>query len=134
MPFAPFHFGWEPESFYRQWASFELDADDLEELRGPALMRLAPQSRYAPALLDRIRSVLKDPAYVDRIVRHYQMFRDAIESGAGPKRKISMGWSDEKRKQRCRERKRAQRKRRSEPSARDDDNSSPERHTRQWHP
>lgn len=109
-PLATISFGWEDDTFYRDWASFDLTDEDLEEVRGPGLMRGASQSPYAPALLERIRTVLEDEAYVDRLVRHYQMFREAVASGAGARDRLGMSWSDEKRKQRRRERKKARRK------------------------
>ena len=76
---ATISFGWESKAFYRLWASFALPEDDLAELRGPALVRLARQSDYAPALLDHFKVVLEDKAYVARIVRHYKMFRAAVD-------------------------------------------------------
>jgi hypothetical protein len=109
-PLATISFGWEDDSFYRDWASFDLSDEDLDELRGPGLMRLVPQSHYAPALLERIRPLLEDKAYVDRLIRHYEMFREAIESGAGGRRKLGMSWTEEKRNQRRRERKKARKK------------------------
>jgi len=83
QPRATISWGWEPVRFYRDWASFPLDAADLEELRGPALVRMASQSEEAPELLDRFRMLLEDEAYAARIVRHYRMFRDEVEAGRG---------------------------------------------------
>ena len=59
------------------------------------------------ALLERILSVLEDEACVDRLVRHYEMYRRAIDSGACERPKHGMSWSDEKQKQRRQERKKA---------------------------
>jgi hypothetical protein len=73
--------GWESKDFYRGRHSFELTASDLAELTGPALASGQPQSELAPALLDFVRDVLlKDPAYVERIKRHYRMFREKIDN------------------------------------------------------
>lgn len=80
-PLAVISFGWEKESFYRDWASFPLSKEDLAELKGPALARLSPQSQYAPVLLQHFKTLLDDADYRARIVRHYQMFREAIDGG-----------------------------------------------------
>jgi len=43
------------------------------------LNSLSPQSRLAPTLLQLAGDVLlTDPAYVERIKRHYQLFREKI--------------------------------------------------------
>ena len=78
-PLATISFGWEDKAFYRNWASFPLSRKDLNELKGPALVSTVSQSKYAPALLRQFKTLIQNDAYVARIVRHYQMFRDAIE-------------------------------------------------------
>ncbi|MEZ4338092.1 MAG: hypothetical protein R3B82_15845 [Sandaracinaceae bacterium] len=80
-PVATLSWGWEPDAFYREWAGFALSKEDLDELRGPALVRLAPQGPDAEARLADFRMLLEDESYASRIVRHYRMFRDGIESG-----------------------------------------------------
>lgn len=80
---ANISYGWEPDSFYRKWAGFPLDQDDLEELRGPGLMRLNAQSEQADEMLSRFRDLLEDDAYRERIVRHYRMFREVVDAGRG---------------------------------------------------
>lgn len=75
---ATISYGWEKESFYRAWASFPLSKEDLEELKGPGLVRFAQQSQHAPALLQYFKMLVNDAAYRERIVRHYQLFRDAV--------------------------------------------------------
>lgn len=79
QPRATLSWGWEPDAFYRTWASFPLDAEDLEELRGPALVRLAPQSEESEAILAHFRTLLTDDAYVQRLIRHYRLFRQAAD-------------------------------------------------------
>jgi hypothetical protein len=59
------------------------DPHIISELKGPALNLGSPQSDLAPALLDLVRNVLlRDNAYIDRIKRHYSMFRAKID-GSG---------------------------------------------------
>jgi len=79
QPRATLSWGWEPDAFYRNWASFPLDAEDLEELRGPALVRLAPQSEESDAILAHFRTLLADDAYAQRLIRHYRLFRRAVD-------------------------------------------------------
>ena len=74
--------GWEDESFYRKWShDDDLPSEQLEALKGPCLNMGSPETELAPALLDFVRNVLlTDPAYVERIKRHYRMFREKIET------------------------------------------------------
>jgi hypothetical protein len=81
---AAISYGWEDASFYRKWASFPLSKEDLHELKGPALLRLQPQSEYAPILLEHFEMMLRDQAYAKRIERHYEMYRRAIDEQAAP--------------------------------------------------
>jgi len=47
---------------------------------GPALNVGSPQSSLAPALLNFVREVLlRDEAYLERIKRHYHLFRAKID-------------------------------------------------------
>jgi hypothetical protein len=106
---ATISWGWEPDGFYRAWAGFPLSADDLEELRGPGLMRLNPQSSRAQEMLVLCRSLLADAAYRERIVRHYRLFRELIDGGqsAAPARprEMPVRWRGTSRKRRRAERK-----------------------------
>ena len=77
---ATVSFGWEPASFYRKWASFPLSEEDLGELKGPGLLRMAPQSAYAKELLPLVRAALCSELYVERLVRHYAMYREVIDA------------------------------------------------------
>jgi hypothetical protein len=105
-PLATITFGWEPRSFYRKWASFPLSDEDLRELTGPALMRLAPQSDRAEEMLGYARLLLSDAGYVERVVRHYGMFREMVDRGAGAKGSVSggriRGWRSPSKKRRPR--------------------------------
>ena len=81
---AVISWGWESKDFYRRWCkNFTPTAKEVADMKGPSLAALSEQSKHAPALLEFVRDVLlKDPAYVERIKRHYQMFRDKIEKPA----------------------------------------------------
>jgi len=77
---AVISWGWEKSEFYGKWLPHSTPADILA-LKGPSLNELSPQSKYAPAILDLVRDILlQDVNFVERIKRHYRMFRDAIDS------------------------------------------------------
>ena len=72
-------YGWEPVSFYREWFKGD-DIFDLVEIKGPALNSGSPQSIHAPAILELVRDVLlRDGDYIERLKRHYRMFKARIE-------------------------------------------------------
>jgi hypothetical protein len=75
-------YGWEGDQFYRDWARHPLNAEDLLDLKGPAFPRLQPQSARSEEMLAHFKDLLKDPAYVARIKRHYAMFRADIDSSS----------------------------------------------------
>jgi hypothetical protein len=73
---ATIGYGWESVEFYEKWG---LAGSDPADMKGPYLDPLNPQSRYSPALLDLFRLLIQSPDYVQRLKRHYQMFRDSVE-------------------------------------------------------
>jgi hypothetical protein len=73
--------GWEDEAYYKRWLGMN-DPEMAVEMRGPCLNLGSPQSKIAPALLELARThLLADPAYVDRIKRHYALFRAKVDGG-----------------------------------------------------
>ncbi len=82
-PKTTISWGWEPDAFYRKWAGFPLSKADLDELRGPGLVRLARHDDDAEELLGQFRMLIADQSYAARIVRHYQMVREQVEAGRG---------------------------------------------------
>lgn len=74
-------YGWETKAFYAKWMS-NPDLASLLELQGPILNPGSPQSSLAPAILRLTEEVLlTDPAYLERIKRHYGLFRQKIDGG-----------------------------------------------------
>jgi hypothetical protein len=72
-------FGWESREFYRKWFRMD-DPQVIRELQGPILNNGSPQSKYAPAFLQLVKDVvLSDPAYIERLKRHYQMFKEKVD-------------------------------------------------------
>ena len=79
--------GWEPLTFYRRWGNFPKTAKEAKDMKGPALALMNEQSALAPALLELAKAVLlSSPEYVERVKRHYTLFREKIE---GRKREAS---------------------------------------------
>lgn len=76
-PDAVIAYGWESEEFYKKWLGNT--PVDVKELQGPVLNFGSPQSRLAPVLLQQVTLILEDPKYVERLQRHYAMFRATID-------------------------------------------------------
>jgi len=75
-------YGWESKEFYAKWFGDNAPAI-LRELQGPVLNSASPQSPLAPALLKHTAYILQDQHYVERLKRHYKMYKTAIDSEAG---------------------------------------------------
>lgn len=72
-------YGWEDRAFYARWFG-QNDPDIIRELQGPILNTSSHQSELAPALLNLVRNtLLKDPAYIERLKRHYWMFKEKVD-------------------------------------------------------
>ena len=110
-PQAVIAWGWEPPAFYAKWLKDD-DPEDISALKGPILNSLSPQTELAPALLDLARNVLlRDEAYVERIKRHYWLFRARIDSRPASRPKSGDRRRNKRRKRR-REKARSKRQRR----------------------
>jgi hypothetical protein len=72
---ATISYGWESSDFYKEWSA----ASDPIEMEGPSLDSFNAQTKYSSALLDLFRFVLQSTDYVERLKRHYRMFRDSVE-------------------------------------------------------
>lgn len=88
QPLAVIAYGWENKEFYANWMG-DSNPSLLKELQGPSLNSASPQSRYAPALLKLVEFVLGDETYVERLKRHYKMFKAYIKDNIG-KEEVSM--------------------------------------------
>ena len=74
---AVINYGWESVEFYQKWAG--APASDRLGWQGPELDPLSEQGPYAPALLNLFKWVLESPGYVQRLKKHYQLFRTAVD-------------------------------------------------------
>ena len=72
---AAINYGWESVAFYAKMVGLEM----APEAQGPILDPLNDQSPSAPALQEIFRDViLDDTAYVERLKRHYAMFKKRV--------------------------------------------------------
>jgi hypothetical protein len=86
---AVISYGWESRAFYAQWFGSD-DPEIIDDLKGPALAIGHVQSEMAPQILDLVTNlVLSDQAYIDRLKRHYQMFKASLPSPAPHSRRPS---------------------------------------------
>jgi hypothetical protein len=75
---ASISYGWESIEFYEKWTGNRKDA--LEAM-GPYLDPLNQQSVYAPVFLSLfIQYVLPDLDYIERLKRHYQLFKSVLKN------------------------------------------------------
>ena len=90
-PVAFISFGWESLDFYASWHTggsvtifSELDPIDqssIKYMHGAHLNPMSPQSEIAQSVLDMIDTiVLSDKDYVDRLKRHYKLFRAKVDN------------------------------------------------------
>ncbi len=72
---ATINYGWESLEFYEQWIR---DKETARECYGAALDPLNPQTKYSDTLLRLFNQILQDEAYVERLKRHYQLFKSDL--------------------------------------------------------
>lgn len=77
---ATISYGWESLDFYRKWCG---TGSNPIHIKGPYLDPFNPQSQYSPALLNLFRFLVQSPDYVERLERHYRMFRQSIDTEPG---------------------------------------------------
>jgi hypothetical protein len=87
---AVINYGWEDAAFYERWLRMS-EPEDIQELMGPSLNLTSPQADTAPALLDLFRdTLLKDEAYIERVKRHYFLFRSRVNGSVSPPTRRAM--------------------------------------------
>lgn len=74
---AAINYGWESVEFYQRWAG--APAWDRYHWKGPFLDPMSEQTPYAPALLNLFKFILRSPGYAERLKKHYQLFRAAVD-------------------------------------------------------
>lgn len=78
---ATINYGWESLEFYEKWMR---DKDTARECYGATLDPLNPQTEYSDALLQLFNHVLQDKVYVERLKRHYQLFKSDLQKKRQP--------------------------------------------------
>ena len=83
-PVAVIAYGWESDDFYARWYNRgkpgPIEPETLADLKGPCLNWMSPQSQYANEVLRVVAGdTLRDKAYVDRLKRHYALFKKKLE-------------------------------------------------------
>lgn len=77
-------YGWESAKFYRTWYK-QGTSEEIAMLQGPELNVGSPQGRHADALLELfIDLLLPQSDYIDRIKRHYRLFRSTVDRPQNP--------------------------------------------------
>ncbi len=96
---ATIAYGWESKQFYANWFG-EYNPGIINDLQGPILNPGSPQSELAPVFLEKITYILQDKRYVDRLKRHYRIFKDEVDKDAGkkPKKRFSLRASKKSKK------------------------------------
>lgn len=89
MSVAYIAYGWEDINFYIRWyldedLSFDelslFDKEDIINIKGPCLNISSPQSEIAPTVLKMvINQTLHDEEYIERLKRHYKLFRAEVD-------------------------------------------------------
>ena len=75
---ATIGYGWEPLSFYQTWL---LDDELGCDMKGPLIEPDSPACDYDRALLSMFVDLcLSSPAYVERLTRHYRLFKGTLEA------------------------------------------------------
>ena len=83
---ATINYGWESVEFYTRW--LRGDEESGREIVAAELDPLNAQSRLSQGLLLLFRHVVaNDPAYVQRLARHYDMFKAAIRNPQPPRKR-----------------------------------------------
>ena len=73
--------GWEDLAFYSRWMKYG-NPQDAKKLQGPILNLASPQTELSGAILALTRKVLlADANYIERVKRHYAMFRSRVDGG-----------------------------------------------------
>lgn len=83
-PLATISYGWERLKFYEGWMGSKSE-DVIHSFKGPALT-LGRHSNYAPTLLELFTEVIiEDDSYVERLKKHYKLFKNEINKRARSK-------------------------------------------------
>ena len=74
---ATITYGWENIQFYKDWMGFAQANGIIAEFKGPSLAT-SKQSVNANIFLELFKEIIKDSSYVERLKRHYKLFKNEI--------------------------------------------------------
>lgn len=78
-PEAVIAYGWGSTAFYEKWMGDD-DPLYIEQLKGPVFNLSSPRSGLANAVMELCKNeLLNNEEYMERVKRHYQMFRRKID-------------------------------------------------------
>lgn len=73
---ATIGYGWESLEFYEKWIG---EPDMAPDVKGPTLELTGPHTEYSETLLKLFKeAILKDNVFIERLKRHYKMFKEKI--------------------------------------------------------
>ncbi len=76
---ATLNYGRENLEFYERWLG---DKENAVDCKGPSLDPINPQTKYSPVLLGLFEQLLTDEKYVERLKRHYELFKRPAKTGS----------------------------------------------------
>lgn len=74
---ATISYGWETPDFYKKWIR-RADPEMIEMMTHPHLEIGCGQSEYANYFLELFQGMIKDRSYVERLARHYVLFKEVV--------------------------------------------------------
>lgn len=75
---AIINYGWESRKFYIDWMGDD-DKNIIDDLKGPCLNLNSPFDHRALGILEVVKDVLRDKAYVERLKKHYRLFKREVD-------------------------------------------------------
>ncbi len=79
VPVAVICWGWKSRNFYKKLYK-NVSKEVMDEIKGPALDSLNPQSVLAPRILKMFKEILMtDPNYTEEIKTHFKMFKKNLK-------------------------------------------------------
>ena len=74
---ATISYGWETPEFYKKWMG-RADTKLIDMMTQPHLEIGCVQSKYANDFLELFQGMIKDKSYVERLSRHYVLFKEVV--------------------------------------------------------
>lgn len=81
---ATINYGWESPQYYTEWMGA---GEFAPEMDSAILEPFGPQSPYSQLLLDLVKWVLQDEAYVQRLQTHYRLVKEKAAAREEARRK-----------------------------------------------